>query len=132
MSIPLAKQIILMDNNLKESINKENTRIKDDLNTLQKRFEMSLSTENIGIVFSIFNQIKELVKQTNETEIKDTWQLIKNQFQKKKETFKNQIIEMTQKANVELEEKHISDAKKIYESVVNRLENAFKGKNYNQ
>lgn len=132
MSIPLAKQIILMDNNLKETINKENTRIKDDLNTLQKKFEISLSNENMGMVFSIFNQINELIKQTNETKIKDTWQLIKNQFQKKKETFKAKIIEMTQKANVELEEKHISDAMKIYESVMNRLENAFGGNNYNQ
>lgn len=132
MSIPLAKQIILMDNNLKASINKQNNRIKDDLNTQQKKFEISLSNENMGMLFSIFNQIKELVKQTNETEIEDTWQLIKNQFQKKKETFKAKIIEMTQKANVQLEEKHISDAMKIYESVMNRLENAFGGNNYNQ
>jgi hypothetical protein len=39
---------------------------------------------------------------------------------------------MTQKANMKIEEKHISDSVEIYEGIVNRLENAFEGNNYPQ
>lgn len=124
-SIPLARQIILMDDNLGESINKETNRIKDQLIDLYKEIEVYLAEEHLAVLPGIFNQANELIEQIDDPDINYSWQLAKDQYRKKKNALKKEIIEMNQKANIMVEEKRISDAKPIFETIISRLKNAF-------
>ncbi|MFW9930957.1 MAG: hypothetical protein ACFFD1_16330 [Candidatus Thorarchaeota archaeon] len=124
-TIPLARQIILMDDNLGESINKETNRIKDQLIGLYNRVDMCLAQENLGVLPGIFNQANDLIELIDEPDINYSWQLAKDQFRKKKNALKKEIIEMNQKANTMVKQKQISDAKPIFETIISRLKNAF-------
>jgi len=126
-SIPLAKQIILMDENLGKSIDKESNRIKAILNGLYQEVEKRILNENLGVIPALLTQAENHKEEIDETEVDLSWQLVEDAFRKKKNALKDNVIQMTQEANAKLEEKLIVDAKKIYEAIVARLENAFKG-----
>lgn len=124
-SIPLAKQIILMDDNLGESINKETNRMKDQLIELYKKAELNLANENLSYVSNLFDQAQELILQINEPDITNSWQLFEERYQKKKKKVIEEIIEMTQKANKILDKKRMRDALRVYESIISRLTQVF-------
>ena len=124
-SIPMAKQIILMDENLGESITKETNRIKNQLKELYQQVEEGITNESLGILPNLIAQAEDLRKEINEIELDSTWHLVEDQYRKAKRTFREKIIEMTNKARAKLEEKQISDAKNIFETIVKKLENAF-------
>jgi hypothetical protein len=124
-SIPMARQIILMDDNLGESIDKETNRLKNQLLDLYKKVELCLEEEHLGVLPNIFNQANELIEQIKEPDINYSWQLAKDQYRKQKNALKREIIEMNENANTLVEEKRISDAKPIFETIINRLKNFF-------
>ena len=124
-SIPMAKQIILMDENLGESITKETNRIKNQLKELYQQVEEGITNESLGILPNLLAQAEDLRTEINEIELDSTWHLVEDQYRKAKRTFREKIIEMTNKARAKLEEKQISDAKNIFETIVKKLENAF-------
>jgi hypothetical protein len=126
LSIPLAKHIILMDNNLIENINKETNRIKEILTDLQRKFERSLFNEDLSMMLKILNQARELVGQVSDKTLDHSIELLSDKYLKKKDEIKTSIIKMTQKANLELEERDVTEAMKIYENIVNKLKNALK------
>jgi len=124
-SIPLAKQIILMDDNLGESIDKETNRIKVELNEMLKKIEKNIINEALGTIPSLLNQAKSLKSQIDDEDMDYIWQSVEDQYQKSKNAFKQTLIQMTQKANDKLMKKEISDAESIFEMIVSKLEDAF-------
>ena len=126
ISIPLAKQIVLMDENLGESIDRETSRIKAELNELNKQIERRILNEDLGVIPALLNQAKNSRKEIEDMEVDYIWQLVEDHYRKKKKALKEDIIEMTKDANAKLEEKLISEAENIYKIILSRLENAFK------
>ena len=124
-SIPMAKQIVLMDENLGESITKETNRIKNQLKELYQQVEEGITNESLGILPNLLSQAEDLRKDVNEIELDSTWHVVEDQYRKAKRAFREKIIEMTEKGNGKLEAKQISDAKNIFETIVKKLENAF-------
>ncbi len=123
MTIPLAKHILLMDQNLVETINIETNRIKNELEQLYKRYERLMTNEHLILASTILKQINNLVESISETETEDYWQSIEKEYQKKKKTLKSSILKMSQAANAKLFEHNISESIEIYKTIINKLKN---------